>query len=392
MQDRMHICFVTDAFPPSIGGVQFHTYELVKHISKLGHKVTVITHNLPNAEEKEVIEDNIEVRRLKGRVLYFGGHDEAIDFRMIGQFKRILKQGDSSRKKFDAVYGQSLLSFLVFGCLYTAYREGIPTIITKCSIIEQHRKTRIFAKLYLHILVPFLNKFTAVKVITEGSKQELPRLKIPVIVIPHGVDTSKWYPKPKIRQETREQLGYKPDDIVIGYLGRFVARKGALQLVKIVSSLIKKRVAATFRLRILLIGEGPLMSTIKQEIKKTGLKEHFILTGYKSHNETPAYYNAMDIFAFPTYGEAFGIVLTEAMACGIPPVTMNNWGTKDIITDGENGFLANSIEQFEERLTLLINNQEVRKKLGQNAHKKMERDFSWDVSAKKTIEMLNAKS
>lgn len=76
------------------------------------------------------------------------------------------------------------------------------------------------------------------------------------------------------------------------------------------------------------------------------------------------------IFAFSSRFEGFGMVITEAMSCGIPPVAFScPCGPKDIITDGENGFLVTpeDIETLAQKICFLIDNEEIRKEMGRKA-------------------------
>lgn len=89
-----------------------------------------------------------------------------------------------------------------------------------------------------------------------------------------------------------------------------------------------------------------------------------------------AEYLSSSIYVLPSRFEGFGMVLIEAMACGIPCIAFDcPCGPRDIIRDGEDGFLVENgnIARFAERLALLIENIQLRKKMGKNAHRNVQR-------------------
>ena len=82
-----------------------------------------------------------------------------------------------------------------------------------------------------------------------------------------------------------------------------------------------------------------------------------------------------DIFAFPSSTEGFGLALTEAMAVGLPAIGYRSCSSvNELIIDGYNGFLCDDgIDDFAEKLKILIDDAELRKKMGQNARKLMKK-------------------
>jgi len=95
--------------------------------------------------------------------------------------------------------------------------------------------------------------------------------------------------------------------------------------------------------------------------------------------------NALDVFALPSRGEAFGISLLEAMACGLPSVAFGRWGVKELVNDGETGLLADSPVDFSEKLRLLVSDRALRERLGRAARESVEERFSWPRVAAETV-------
>lgn len=126
---------------------------------------------------------------------------------------------------------------------------------------------------------------------------------------------------------------------------------------------------------------------LERRIEELGLQSSVTILGFKPWRETPDYLNAMDIFAFPSYIEACGLALLEAMACGIAPVARINAGTREIITDGETGYLITSDEELFQRLLRLAQDKDLRNRLGANAHHSVQEHHSWKAVAERTVEV-----
>ncbi len=102
-------------------------------------------------------------------------------------------------------------------------------------------------------------------------------------------------------------------------------------------------------------------------------------------------FGAADVFAFPTYYEPFGMVITEAMASGLPVVTSRNAGAAEMIEHGKSGLLVDrpaDAKDLAQKLELLISNVELRKEMGLQAQAAAAA-YSWAQMAEDTLEMYN---
>ena len=111
---------------------------------------------------------------------------------------------------------------------------------------------------------------------------------------------------------------------------------------------------------------------IEDFIKAHGLQNQVRLMGYGDNVEE--IYRHADIQGFPSKGEGFGLALADAMSLGLPNIGFRDaCGVNELIKDGHNGFLVKDVEEFAEKLRELMQNKELRIKMGKNAHKDMER-------------------
>lgn len=145
--------------------------------------------------------------------------------------------------------------------------------------------------------------------------------------------------------------------------GRFVSQKGFDMLIESWKIVATKH--PDWELNI--YGDGD-KSFFLEKISQTGV-EHSCHLHDAVHNIEDKFLES-SIFAFSSRFEGFGMVITEAMSCGIPPVAFAcPCGPKDIITDGEDGYLVNpgDIETLAQKICFLIENEDVRKEMGKKA-------------------------
>ena len=135
--------------------------------------------------------------------------------------------------------------------------------------------------------------------------------------IPNGIDTKRFQFDPAARVRTRTELGVE-NNFVIGNIGRLCYQKNQLFLLDILAEALKTNPDAI----LLLIGEGEDESTLRKKAADLHITDKVIFYGTTSHPEKMLW--AMDVFAFPSHFEGFGIAAIEAMAAGLPVVCSEN--------------------------------------------------------------------
>ncbi|MCX6842302.1 MAG: glycosyltransferase family 4 protein [candidate division WOR-3 bacterium] len=406
--ERLSICIVTDAYLPSIGGVENHVLYLSTELKRLGHDVVVVTHKPPPITNPvvEQVESPVPVHRLAGGLLVFREHDIAIDPRMVSSFKRFLndprpgrlgtrselpeRNSVMSRAAFDIVHGQSEGSYLVYEALAAARRRGITTVLTRHSMLRN--KPPIARSFLISLTRHLTRRADGLIAVSRACAEESAGFAGPVRVIPNGVDTDEFRPMPEERRRLRRELGYSDDDVVLGFIGRLHTTKGVPMLLDAFEQLRRGRlgtrsemsdISVMSRARLLLAGPGPLRAVIEARAKASS--GTIALLEPQPFNIVAPLLNALDVFAFPSRGEAFGISLLEAMACGLPSVAFGRWGVKELVNDGETGLLADGPADFSEKLRRLVSDRALRERLGRAARKSVEERFSWPRVAAETV-------
>lgn len=204
-------------------------------------------------------------------------------------------------------------------------------------------------------------------------------------VIHNSLDIQKFKPQ---KTDFKEKLGIEKNTKIILFLGLLVEKKGINFLISAF-----KLVLSEFKDAILIIGgHGPESDFLKNLAEELKIKDKVIFLGEVKSNETPRLFNIADVFVLPSiidsHGETetLGVVLLEAMACGIPVIASNVGGIPDII-DETNGFLIEqkNIEEISQKILLLLNDFMIRENFGKAGRKKILDKFSPEKQTAKTI-------
>ena len=127
--------------------------------------------------------------------------------------------------------------------------------------------------------------------------------------------------------------------------------------------------------------EKDLYGKMKDIIDEKGMNGRVELIGYVPDEEMPTYYQQSQCFVLPSLFEPFGMTTQEAMACGKPVIASKFGGIRNIIVNGENGFLVDPSDpqEFAKAIISLVKDEEVQKKVGMQAYKTCQEHFSWEA-------------
>ena len=184
-----------------------------------------------------------------------------------------------------------------------------------------------------------------------------------------GVDAEAFAPayrSPKLREELAPGA-----ETLLLYVGRLAPEKRLGLLMEGFARLRKG--GHRGRVALVLVGDGP----IRKELEARGEPDvHF--AGYRTGAALAAAYASGDVFAFPSDTETFGNVVVEAMASGLPVVGVNRGGVRDIIQEGETGFLVppGDAAAFSDALAVLVRDSRMRSRMGSCARRDAE-SRSW---------------
>ena len=173
--------------------------------------------------------------------------------------------------------------------------------------------------------------------LTNGEKETLlaayPRLRSEVVVIPNGVDIERFSAAydPPARIRTRSEFGISLDDSVVVFVGHEYERKGLPELLTALTR-------CSPRMRLLVVGGSPgMVASAKLDAQRLGVGGRVHFAGQVE--DPRPYFAAGDIFCLPSAYEANALVILEALAMGLPVVATPVGFARDIVVDGENGYL-----------------------------------------------------
>lgn len=256
------------------------------------------------------------------------------------------------------------------------------TKLSKEHYWEHTDQYKFFAKLEAQALQQADVSFTITKALRElmisrGVTKE-------IHVIPNAVDTSKFTPGAR-HQDIAQSLGIQADESVIGYVGSIVEYEGLDDLLLACRNLVSKNI----QFKMLIIGDGGYLNTLKAIAKKLQLKNHVIFTGRVPHNEVHKYISIIDIMPFPRKPYLVCEMVSplkpfESLAGQKAVIVSSCAALEEIIKDQETGlvFKKADIDDLTDKLLTLIQNPNLRQTLAENGYKWVCANRTWKAVTK----------
>ncbi|MGB6424825.1 MAG: glycosyltransferase family 4 protein [Solirubrobacterales bacterium] len=330
--ESLRIAHLTATFPPYPGGAGNTCYRFAKGQAERGHHVEVFTAPYPYGGEPPDPGPAI-VHRLKpllaignapllpslGRLAGFDVVHIHYPFIFGSELTLLARLRRRSRGAALIVhYKNRLLGGGFRGALFEGYEHSVsPALIRAADRIlvlsEDHARS-----------VSYLRK-------------ALERTPERLIEMPNGVDTDVFSPG---RDSTgfRERLGIGANDVVAAFVATLDRAHHFKRLDVAIEALARARSKGV---HLLVAGGGELLEGFRATAREAGVGERVHFLGRVPHAELPNVLRASDLFALTTEPpESFGIVLIEALACGLPAIATDYPGVRAVIDDGETGFLV----------------------------------------------------
>ena len=368
---NMKIAQIVCVFPPYKSGIGNVAYDFSKILAETGNEMTVFTPDYgPILEEKH----NFKITLLKPWLkMGLGAFLPQLLFKLRG---------------FDIVY----LHYPFFGAAELVWLAK--TILPKKFKLIIHFHMDVaglspFAKiLSLPARIIKNSLFKKADAITCASLDYVKNSDIAKIYkkypakfkeIPFGVDTDKFRPAIKKESETKKIL-------FVGALDKAHYFKGVNILLKAISEIRNPKS------EIRIVGDGDLKMSYGRLAEKLNIKDKVNFLGKVSDEELPGVYQQADLFVLPSINknEAFGLVLLEAMACGVPVIASDLPGVRTVFQDRTQGLLCKpgDANDLKNKIEEILSNEEKRKEMGKEARKLALEKYSWEEVKKKLNKVI----
>jgi glycosyltransferase involved in cell wall biosynthesis len=350
---------------PLAGGAEIATYEIAKRIVKLGNSVHLICSGYPKCRKHEVI-DGIEVTRL--------GNSYSLYILAIFHYLKRL------RGKYDVIVDEvNTIPFFT-----SVYIRNTPKIVYIHQVSAEEVKYCLPQPLSALVcswqfLMPTMYKDSFFITVSLSTAIDLIKLGVPkqrIRIVWNGVD-HKIYRPGSIKSPFPHIL----------YVGRLKAYKRIDDAIKAFNLVLKKVPNAKFSI----VGRGDFKVELKRLVKHLNLENHVEFYGYVGEEMKVRLMQKAHVLVYPSIREGFGLSIIEAAACGTPSVAYDVPGLRDSIRHGETGILVRlgDIEALAEALISLLMDDELRKKMSQNALK-WSKKFTWDKTAEDFLKVVKS--
>lgn len=342
-------------FAPHHGGVETHVEMVAVELVRRGHDVTVLTsqhdRSLP---EQETTASGIHVVRSRTWGTYFATPLAVGTSRSL----RTLPRPDVVHMH----YPPPVTSYLVARDLR---KWRVPTCLTyHCDLYLEgwvgHTATRVYQSLFLPPTLAVAQRIIVHTASYGKTSRALQGRSLDVI--PSLVDTDRFSPRGD-DPELRRKLGAEGKAVVL-FVGRLVSHKGVEDLLISLDHLPKEAL-------LVVVGEGPRREDLEGDARERGVADRVRFVGAPPDEEIPRYHALSSVVVLPSQNrlEGFGLAIVEAMASGRPVVVADLPGVRELITEGEDGLLAEPLlpEDLANKCAQLLADPERARRLGENA-------------------------
>lgn len=376
----MKIAIFTESYKPYVNGVSVSVSTFTEQLRRHGDTVYIFAPYMPGYEDDDSSVIRYPSVRFKSRWLQYEP-----DYTMaLGRFPAlqwILRIGFGAtvyrlntrrrldnmlrRLDIDLIHTQSPFAMgaegrrwakrrriplvTTFHTLYTEYTHYTPFIPRWISLPSILRWTRMNCNAADRIIAP-----------TDAARDVLASWGVtrPVSILATGIDTAEF--RDGDRARTRARWNVPEGALLLLYAGRVAPEKNLPLLLDMLELVLKKRPDAV----LLFAGGGPDLETTKSAAAERGLNDRVRFAGYVARDAMRDYYAAADILTFPSFTETQGLVLCEAMAAGLPFVSVESPGASSVLPAGYEDFLIpNSAEVMAERVRTLAEDSAMRERL-----------------------------
>lgn len=358
----MRIAVFSDSYKPYVSGVVNSLDTFGRELRKMGHQWYIFAPTYPG-----YVDDEPGVFRFVS-VAAPTNPDYRLAIPLSLAVCRRLRE-----LQIDVVHTHS--PFLMGGLgARAARRLKLPLVFTYHTLYEEYVHyspvARGFARrLMRRISKQYCNRCDTVIVPTQAIRELLDRygVQTEVVVNPTGIDLSRY--ENLDRSFLRVNYGIPADHRVLLSVGRLGKEKNVHFLIRAFSKIADEDDKVT----LVMVGGGPERADLEEFARSLGVQQRVIFAGPKQPGEMPTVYAGADIFVFTSTTDTQGMVITEAMAAGLPVVAVKAYGSGNVVDHGVNGLLTSVDEaEFATAVTTLLRDASLFSRLALGTRQKAE--------------------
>jgi sugar transferase (PEP-CTERM/EpsH1 system associated) len=246
--------------------------------------------------------------------------------------------------------------------------------------VEDPDGTNTRRQILRRVFKPFVHRYIAVsRDLAHYLQQKIGVEPSRIAQIYNGVDSSLFFPAVENRDAVLQPGFAEPGHFVIGTVGRMQDVKDQLTLAKAFARLMQKMPRAEQRLRLVMIGDGPLHERVRAQLTEAGVGRYAWLPGQR--NDVARIMRTFDLFVLPSLAEGISNTILEAMATGLPVLATAVGGNPELVRVGETGTLVprNDPESMALALRAYAENTDLCRRHGMEARRVIEAKFGMEA-------------
>lgn len=361
-----------DYFPPHTGGgVEKVAAELCDGLVERGHTIAVLTLRTTSAPAIEA-KGALTIYRVPALDLTrWLGVQFAASVHIFSATARLLRLFQP-----DVVHAHNLFFRTTEAVALLRKRFSVPLVTTLHLAKEEGKGSLLSAAIRAYestvgrFIIRRSDRIITVSNAVAKHAQHMMKLPKPVTVIPNGVDTKVFYPKPD-RQNSNQ---------TILFVGRMVPNKGPEVLIRAVPAVVARFPKARF----VLVGDGPLQTRLQNQVKRLGVGRTVQFLGLR--HDVPDLMREACLMVRPSTLEGMPLTVLEAMASALPVVATPVGGTPELLQDGVHGYLVpvGDSMALANAIIKVLDSPALAGEMGRRGRELVEKSYSWEAVVTRT--------
>jgi 1,2-diacylglycerol 3-alpha-glucosyltransferase len=358
----MKIVYATDQYWPCVSGVSVSIDSFCREIGAMGHEIHILAPSY--GADDPLPPQPGHVHRFRSKKVFFNDEN-----RLVSRSERRSIHGLLDEISPDIVHVQTEFAMRSMAVSW-ASSNRVPVVMSA------HTNWADLIRIYLpwipngisHILC-HLKMFTAFRkadaiVVPTALMDTLIAsywIRQPMRIIPTGIDGDHFASEPGELDRLRARILASHPQLREGPILLSVGRLGTEKNIPFLVDVLERSLPARPDLKLVIAGDGPARSDLEELVRSRGLERQILFVGFVPHDQLKGFYSLADVFVFASKVESQGLVVLEAMRCGLPVVAIGKMGTREVMGGSNGGFMVDDdMDEFLASVAALLDDQDLR--------------------------------